>query len=90
MPRLSTLVDKNLFIADNGGTKSPGRASLGEKRKIDELTESPQHVVPYPPRPRPKVSVTIGSPAQRHVEGVYDRYVNNSASDSLASYSYVV
>ena len=76
MPRLSTLVDKSLFVADSSGARSPRCSSFGEADyKIDELTESPQHVEPYPARPSPRLSVTMDTPAKKHVEGVYDRCV---------------
>lgn len=75
VPRLSTLVDPSIFISDSSGLRSPGCTSFGEKPKVDELTASPQHVEPYPPRPPSKTSTTIDTPAKRHLEGVYDRYV---------------
>jgi len=73
------LVDKSLFIADNSvaALKSPeaGCTSFGEKPYLDELTASPQHVEPYPPRPPSKSSMTIDTPAKKHLEGVYDRFL---------------
>lgn len=77
MPRLSTLVDRSLFVADNGGLKSPSCSSFGVKDKVDELTESPHYIETYPPRTSRKVSIVLDSPARRHVEGVYDRYVDS-------------
>ncbi|KAI0338866.1 hypothetical protein BDW22DRAFT_1362161 [Trametopsis cervina] len=75
VPRLSTLVDPSIFISDSSGLRSPGCTSFGEKLKVDELTASPQHVEPYPPRPPSKTSTTIDTPAKRHLEGVYDRFL---------------
>ncbi len=43
------------------------------QKQKDELTESPLHVEPYPARPVANASVTIDTPARRHIEGVYDR-----------------
>ena len=76
-PRLSTVVDKNLFIsspispiprADEEAVTTPQ-----SQRQKDALTESPFHVEPYPIKPAANVSVTIDTPARRHIEGVYDR-----------------
>ncbi|KAI0693211.1 hypothetical protein BC835DRAFT_1546100 [Cytidiella melzeri] len=75
MPRLSTLIDPSLFIADNSASRSPGCTSFGEKPQVDDLTASPHHVEPYPPRPPSKLSVTVDTPAKRHLEGVYDRFL---------------
>ncbi|KAI0647816.1 hypothetical protein C8Q79DRAFT_952090 [Trametes meyenii] len=74
-PRLSTVVDKNLFIA----TPSPShRVALAEQatpsKPTDELTASPLHVEPYPERPA-RTTVTMDTPAKRHIEGVYDRFL---------------
>ncbi|KAI0629755.1 hypothetical protein C8Q77DRAFT_1064543 [Trametes polyzona] len=75
-PRLSTVVDKNLFIA----TPSPGpqRVTIEEPRLTpprtqDDLTASPLHVEPYPARQR--TTIALDTPAKRHLEGVYDRFL---------------
>ncbi|KAI0629768.1 hypothetical protein C8Q77DRAFT_1075749 [Trametes polyzona] len=75
-PRLSTVVDKNLFIA----TPSPGpqRVTIEEPRLTpsrtqDDLTASPLHVEPYPARQR--ATIALDTPAKRHLEGVYDRFL---------------
>lgn len=71
--RLSEIVDKNVFVSKStsnlGITQTPER-----KRKLDELTASPLHVEPYPPRPQStNPGPTLDTPARKHVEGVYDR-----------------
>lgn len=71
--RLSEIVDKNVFVAKSstnvGITETPER-----KRKLDDLTASPFHVDPYPPRPQSQnLGPLLDTPARKHVEGVYDR-----------------
>lgn len=74
-PRLSALVDKSLFISDPSSMyRSPISDTFQDTPK-DDLTASPLHVEPYPPRSQSKASVAMDTPAKKHVEGVYDRYV---------------
>lgn len=73
MLRLSEIVDKNVFVSKSttnlGITETPER-----KRRLDELTASPCHVEPYPPRPQStNLGPPMDTPAKKHVEGVYDR-----------------
>ncbi|KAI0826825.1 hypothetical protein BC628DRAFT_1410038 [Trametes gibbosa] len=76
MPRLSTMVDKSLFIR----TAPPQRMTIEEAPRLtpprtqDDLTASPLHVEPYPARPA-RLTVTMDTPAKRHLEGVYDRFL---------------
>ncbi|CAL1712476.1 unnamed protein product [Somion occarium] len=76
--RLSAIVDKKVFIADRsatnlGITDSPERPI---KRKHDDLTASPLHVDPYPPRPQStNLDLALDTPAKKHIEGVYDRFL---------------
>lgn len=72
-PRLSTVVDRNLFIA----TSPAQRVTIQEPRSTppraqNDLTASPLHVEPYPARPA-QSGITMDTPAKRHIEGVYDR-----------------
>ena len=72
-PRLSQLVDKAIFISDPTLYKSPVSKTVPpEAAPKDDLTASPFHVEPYPPRPVSKYS-TLDTPGRKHVEGVYDR-----------------
>ena len=75
-PRLSTVVDKRLFIASSP-VLSRVEESMHEAtppRQKDELTASPLHVESYPPKTLPaKSSVGLDTPARRQLEGVYDR-----------------
>jgi serine/threonine-protein kinase GIN4 len=41
----------------------------------NSLTDSPFVVQPYPPRQQTVTSPALDSPTQRHVEGVYDRFL---------------
>ncbi|KAI0330464.1 hypothetical protein GY45DRAFT_1323595 [Cubamyces sp. BRFM 1775] len=74
-PRLSSMVDKNLFIASSPASRvvleSP---KLTPPRQKDDLTASPLHVEPYPARPVAS-TITLDTPAKRHLEGVYDRFL---------------
>ncbi|KAI0769137.1 hypothetical protein BD413DRAFT_560042 [Trametes elegans] len=78
-PRLSAMVDKNLFIATSPSQKvtivEPG---LTPPRQKDELTASPLHVEPYPARPT-RSTVALDTPAKRHLEGVYDRFLMSTS-----------
>ena len=72
-PRLSALVDKDMLRRELAVKSDDGR--LSPIPNNDELTASPLHVQPYPPRPVSQI--VLDSPVQRHVEGVYDRYVDH-------------
>lgn len=72
-PKLSTLVDKSLFIHDPSIYKNIAAESFPPEAVDDSLTASPHHVEPYPARPHS--TVAMDTPAKKHVEGVYDRYV---------------
>ncbi|KAJ2982066.1 hypothetical protein NUW54_g10795 [Trametes sanguinea] len=77
-PRLSTVVDKSLFIATSPAHKAaedlqePPRST--PPRQKDDLTASPLHVEPYPARPA-RTTIALDTPAKRHLEGVYDRFL---------------
>ena len=76
-PRLSTVVDKNLFISSpvqKVADESIARSTPQSQKSKHALTESPLHVETYPTKTAPKESVAIDTPARRHLEGVYDRY----------------
>ncbi|KAG7088184.1 hypothetical protein E1B28_012202 [Marasmius oreades] len=78
-PRLSTAVDRSIFIlppvksrddVDHLNTPPPFSKSF------DELTSSPLIVEPYPPRESYTPDRPVpDSPAQRKLEGVYDRFL---------------
>ncbi|OSD07458.1 hypothetical protein PYCCODRAFT_1358875 [Trametes coccinea BRFM310] len=77
-PRLSTVVDKSLFIATSPAHKVPEEPEVSMRstppRQKDDLTASPLHVEPYPARPV-RTTVALDTPAKRHLEGVYDRFL---------------
>ncbi|KAF5369402.1 hypothetical protein D9758_002490 [Tetrapyrgos nigripes] len=82
-PRLSAVVDRDLFVAppkgsirmdlsDDSRTSSPAIAS----KSLDELTSSPLRVDPYPPRNASGANPPVpDTPTQRRVENVYDRFL---------------
>ncbi|TBU59232.1 hypothetical protein BD310DRAFT_948155 [Dichomitus squalens] len=77
-PRLSTVVDKNLFISSpiqKVADEAAPRSTPQSQRSKDALTESPLHVDTYPTKTAPKESIAIDTPAKRHLEGVYDRFL---------------
>ncbi|OJA20203.1 hypothetical protein AZE42_04622 [Rhizopogon vesiculosus] len=83
-PRLSAVLDRNLFIApsisprssDVDGMQTPDPI---RRRSIlfddGDLTASPFHVEPYPPRKLGEPVVVLNSPDRRRMEGVYDRFL---------------
>jgi serine/threonine-protein kinase GIN4 len=77
-PRLSAVLDRSLFIAhplsarEDAGVQS---ADLSDQStKSDELTSSPFHVEPYPPRKMNSRNIP-DTPNLRRLEGVYDRFL---------------
>ncbi|TFK91868.1 hypothetical protein K466DRAFT_481834 [Polyporus arcularius HHB13444] len=78
-PRLSAMVDKNLFIApaNRVHVEETIQESTPQRQK-DDLTASPLHVEPYPQRPM-KEGVALDTPAKRHLEGVYDRFLMSTS-----------
>ncbi|KAL1950380.1 hypothetical protein VTO73DRAFT_5504 [Trametes versicolor] len=87
-PRLSTMVDKNLFIA----TSPAQRVTIQEPRSTppraqNDLTASPLHVEPYPARPA-QSGITMDTPAKRHIEGVYDRFLMSTTGVKRAGKGY--
>ena len=77
---LSTVFDRNLFTPDpipadpdTSGSSSDHISPQSPDR--DSLTDSPFIVRPYPTRKQVVRSPTMDSPTQRHVEGVYDRFL---------------
>lgn len=75
-PRLSTVVDPKLFIAENLVSKDDDSVVLRRSLQCDDLCSSLQHVEPYPARPASKADmIALDTPAKRAIEGVYDRSV---------------
>lgn len=79
-------LDRNMFIdtaalsmksLDSEQVTTPSPIS----RSFDELTSSPLHVKPYPPRQPSTQNIAIpDSPSQRRLEGVYDRFLMATSS----------
>ena len=80
-PRLSQVLDRNLFIAPPLTSREnllDVDDSIEHVREpsMDELTSSPCHVEPYPPRVRASYDCPIPDTPSRHrIEGVYDRFL---------------
>ena len=77
---LSTDLDRNLFTpdpipADPDTSGSSSDHILPQSPGHDSLTDSPFIVKPYPTRKQLARSPVMDSPTQRHVEGVYDRFL---------------
>ncbi|KAI0260657.1 hypothetical protein BC834DRAFT_973256 [Gloeopeniophorella convolvens] len=76
----STMLDASLFMPDPVPTSDPDAPEssnghgLVERSSRDSLTSSPFVVQPYPAR-KGTPGPVIDSPTQRHVEGVYDRFL---------------
>lgn len=67
-PRLSAVLDRSLFVA----TPIPPKFA---DNLNDDLTASPYHVEPYPPRRSGEAQNVPPSPERRRLEGVYDRFL---------------
>ncbi|KAF8158040.1 hypothetical protein B0H34DRAFT_707275 [Crassisporium funariophilum] len=79
-PRLSQVLDRNLFIAPQFTSRDDllDTQSIEIRRdtSIDELTSSPCHVEPYPQRIRSSQDAPLPDTPSRHrIEGVYDRFL---------------
>ncbi|KAJ3867714.1 hypothetical protein EV359DRAFT_33805 [Lentinula novae-zelandiae] len=81
-PRLSAIVDREVFIAppvrsseNLGWNVSVSLSSKLNDESGDELTSSPFRVEPYAPRPTTSSHSIPDTPTQRRVEGVYDRFL---------------
>jgi len=78
-PRLSEVLDRNLFIAPLLTSRDNLLDSSIEhvrEPSMDDLNASPCHVEPYPPRPRASQDAPIPDTPSRHrIEGVYDRFL---------------
>src|SRR5260370_42277830 len=77
---LSTDLDRNLFTpdpipVDPDTSGSSSDHILPQSPDRDSLTDSPFIVKPYPTRRQLARSPVTDSPTQRHVEGVYDRFL---------------
>ncbi|KAI6016227.1 hypothetical protein EDC04DRAFT_543426 [Pisolithus marmoratus] len=67
-PRLSTVLDRSLFVATPISPRPVENLN-------DDLTASPYHVEPYPPRGSGELQNVPPSPERRRLEGVYDRFL---------------
>ncbi len=75
-PRLSTVVDPSLFIAEKSASMDNDSVMLKRPARFDDLNSSPLYVEPYPSRPKSTADmVPMDTPARKNIEGVYDRYV---------------
>ncbi|KAJ3878680.1 hypothetical protein F5051DRAFT_452132 [Lentinula edodes] len=81
-PRLSAIVDREVFIAppvrsseNLGWNVSVSLSSKPNDESGDELTSSPFRVEPYAPRPTTSSHSIPDTPTQKRVEGVYDRFL---------------
>jgi hypothetical protein len=78
-PRLSTFLDRSLFIASPVTSREDediGDVSPSPEKSRDDLTSSPFHVEPYPPRKNNAQDMSVpDTPSQRRIEGVYDRFL---------------
>ena len=81
-PRLSQMLDRNLFIAplltsrdDLLDSQSENSGQVRET-SLDDLTSSPYVVEPYPQRIRGSQEAPVPDTPTRHrIEGVYDRFL---------------
>jgi serine/threonine-protein kinase GIN4 len=77
---LSVVLDRNLFTPDPV-PKDPDTSESSSDHvtphspALNSLTDSPFHVHPYPSRKQAATPPAIDSPTQRHLEGVYDRFL---------------
>jgi serine/threonine-protein kinase GIN4 len=76
--KLSDILPKHLFVSPRHrsvdatkGLETPANRS----KSFDELSDSPQIVEPYPPRPTSSNAHVPDTPDRHHLEGVYDRFL---------------
>jgi serine/threonine-protein kinase GIN4 len=78
-PRLSQVLDRNLFIAPLLTSRDDlldSNSVCSEQTSLDDLTSSPFVVEPYPQRIRGSREPPIPDTPTRHrIEGVYDRFL---------------
>jgi serine/threonine-protein kinase GIN4 len=78
-PRLSQVLDRNLFIAPPLTSRDDlldSQSDSSEQVSLDDLTSSPYIVEPYPPRKRGSHEPPVPDTPTRHrIEGVYDRFL---------------
>jgi serine/threonine-protein kinase GIN4 len=78
---LSTVLDRDLFTPDPVPAADPDTSGSSsdhispQSPDRDSLTDSPFVVQPYPTRKQIARTAAMDSPTQRHVEGVYDRFL---------------
>ncbi|TFY64348.1 hypothetical protein EVJ58_g2676 [Rhodofomes roseus] len=77
--RLSAMVDRSIFITPSPST-GPQEVLDTQDRFHDELTASPFHVEPYPPRPQSvQIEAPLDTPGRKHLDDVYDRFLMSTA-----------
>ena len=80
-PRLSAVLDRSLFItppltARDDDERGPSLDSSADgSSESNDLTSSPFHVEPYPPRKPSHPQGLPDTPSIRRLEGVYDRFL---------------
>ena len=80
-PRLSAVLDRSLFITppltarDDDERGASFDSSTDESSQSNDLTSSPFHVEPYPPRRTSPCQAAPDTPSTRRLEGVYDRFL---------------
>lgn len=87
-PRLSSFLDKSLFIAPPIGhaedeviADADTRYLLSRSLDINHLTSSPVHVESYPPwKSDDAPPIVIDTPNRRRIEDVYDRFLMATAA----------
>jgi len=73
---LSAVLDRDLFTPDPAPINpDTSESSSGHSPTRNSLTDSPFIVHPYPSRKQAVTTPDIDSPTQRHIEGVYDRFL---------------
>ena len=72
--RLSAMVDRSIFISPSPSTGPQEVLLPVQERSYDELTASPLHVEPYPPRRQSvQIDAPLDTPGRKHLDDVYDR-----------------
>ncbi|KAH9936578.1 uncharacterized protein B0H18DRAFT_1113952 [Fomitopsis serialis] len=77
--RLSAMVDRSIFISPSPST-GPQEVLAAQDRSHDELTASPFHVEPYPPRRQSvQIDAPLDTPGRKHLDDIYDRFLMSTA-----------
>ncbi|KAH9948872.1 hypothetical protein B0H21DRAFT_206131 [Amylocystis lapponica] len=85
--RLSAVVDRSLFVASSPVSRLDDSAVTEQSK--NELTASPLNIEPYPRKTEASKSANaLDTPARKHVESVYDRFLMSTTGVRRLGHGY--